>query len=73
MPILLPAETLSGTLETYMSVIIPAVEFAATSFVITVLSVTTPIEWVPVNDFIKVDIPEIVKLSFSINVWDVEI
>ena len=32
MPTLLPAETLSGTLETYMSVIIPAVEFAATSF-----------------------------------------
>ena len=72
MPILLPAETLSGILDTYMSVIIPAVEFAATSFVITVLSVTTPIEWVPVNDSTNVDTPEIVKLSVSRNVWDVD-
>ena len=43
MPILLPAETLSGIWETYMSVIIPAVAFATISFVITVLSVTIPI------------------------------
>ena len=73
MPILLPAETLSGIWETYMSVIIPAVAFATISFVITVLSVTIPIECVPVNDFIDVDTPEMVKLSFSRNVWDVEI
>ena len=73
MPILLPTETLSGIWDTYMSVIIPAVAFATISFVITVLSVTIPIEWVSVNDFIKVDTPEIVKLSVSLNAWDVEI
>ena len=41
-----------------MSVIIPAVAFAATCLYKSVLSVVSPILWVPVRDLILVDNPE---------------
>ena len=72
-PILLPADTLSGIDETYMSVTTPAVAFAPIALYKTTISDDTPTLWESVNPEILVDRPETTILSLSEYVWDVDI